>query len=40
MKIDYEALEQFLKENKAKLEAMSDKEYNAYMETVLEKFHK
>lgn len=39
MKIDYEALEAYLKEHKKALESMTDIEFNDHINSVLEKFH-
>lgn len=39
MKIDYEKLDAYLKQNKRLLEAMSDKDYNDHINAILEEFH-
>ena len=39
MKIDYNALSTFLSQHKKLLEAMSDKEYNDYVNSILDDFH-
>ena len=39
MKINYDRMEQILKREKRKMDAMTDKEYNEYIEQLLEEFH-
>ena len=39
MNIDYETLGMFLKANKNKLNAMTDKEFNDYINGMLDDFH-